>query len=320
LESISFIAFEKEERSNMGDTILHRLHENGRIRPNAPAYFEKMGAAWVPTSWKSFVQEVRQAAKALLALGIPAGSNVTILGFNRPEWTTLDLATMLIGGAPAGIYTTNSAAECKYIIENAETPLILVENEMQWRKIATIRDQVDCLQHIVTMRGTDIDDPQTLTWEAFLAHGDAIDDATIDEHLDSLEMEQLATLIYTSGTTGPPKGVMLSHKNLSRTAKNAVELLGLNSHDKVISYLPLSHIAEQMFTIHASLTCGYQVYFAQYPPQEHLNDNFKAVQPTMVFGVPRIWEKFYSGVAANLAQATGSRPKSPPGRRMSAGK
>ncbi len=103
----------------MTDTVLHRLHENGRIRPNAPAYYEKIGDAWVPTSWQEYTNQVRQAAKALLALGIQPGQNTTILGFNRPEWVIFDLATMMIGGAPAGIYTTSSPQECKYIVENA---------------------------------------------------------------------------------------------------------------------------------------------------------------------------------------------------------
>ena len=90
------------------DTILHRLHENGRIRPNAPAYYVKSGQSWVPTAWHEYLAQVRQAGRALIALGVEPGGIVTILGFNRPEWVITDLAAMLIGGAAAGIYTTNS--------------------------------------------------------------------------------------------------------------------------------------------------------------------------------------------------------------------
>ena len=289
----------------MTDTVLHRLHENGRIRPNAPAYYEKIGDAWVPTSWQEYTNQVRQAAKALLALGVQPGQNTTILGFNRPEWVIFDLASMLIGGAPAGIYTTNSPQECKYIVENAEAPIILVENESQWKKIKEVRDDMSNLKHIVTMRGTNIDDDMTLDWDSFLAKGDDVPDEKIDEQMEALEYQGLATLIYTSGTTGPPKGVMLSHENLASTSANAQGILSLNASDSVISYLPLSHIAEQMFTIHTAITAGYQVYYAQYPPQDYLNDNFKEVQPTLVFGVPRIWERFAAGVSAKLAENTG---------------
>ncbi len=131
----------------------------------------------------------------------------------------------------------------------------------------------------------------------------------IDARMDALEQDQLATLIYTSGTTGPPKGVMLSHHNLSSTATNAKGLIDLSPSDRTISYLPLSHIAEQMFSIHAAITAAYQVYYAEYSPQDHLNDNLKEVKPTIFFGVPRIFERFQAGVAAQLSQAEGVRAK-----------
>lgn len=289
----------------MTDTIIHRLHENGRIRPNAPAYYEKIGAAWVPTSWQEYLGQVRQAARALLALGVTPNSTVTILGFNRPEWVIFDLAAMALGGAPAGIYTTNSPDECKYIIENSESRVILLENEEQWQKIKKVRDDISTLKHAVMMKGTIIEDPMALDWEAFLLKGDEVSEETLDEHIAALKEEQLATLIYTSGTTGPPKGVMLSQGNLASTARNAQNLLDLGPSDSTVSYLPLSHIAEQMFTIHTAITAGYQVYYAQYPPQDHLNDNLKEVSPTMMFGVPRIWERFQAAVATQLDQASG---------------
>lgn len=293
----------------MTDTILHRLHENGRIRPNAPAYYEKIGSAWVPTSWKEYTNQVRQAARALVALGVEPGQNVAILGFNRPEWVIFDLACMMIGGAPAGIYTTNSPHECKYIVENSESSVILVENQSQWDKIAEVRDDIACLKHIVLMKGTEIDDKMTLSWEGFMARGDEVEESVIDARMDALEQEQLATLIYTSGTTGPPKGVMLSHKNLASTASNAQCLIDLVPTDRTISYLPLSHIAEQMFSIHGAITAAYQVYYAEFSPQDHLNDNLKEVKPTVFFGVPRIFERFQAGVAAQLSEAEGVRAK-----------
>jgi long-chain acyl-CoA synthetase len=293
----------------MTETILHRLHKNARVRPNAPAYYEKIGDAWVPTSWQQYHTQVRQAAKALITLGVQPGQNVAILGFNRPEWVIFDLASMLVGGAPAGIYTTNSPQECKYIVEHAEAPVILVEHEDQWKKIAETRDDIDCLKHIVLMKGTKIEDEMTLDWESFMAKGDETSDEAVDERLAGLKMDQLATLIYTSGTTGPPKGVMLSHENLAWTAESAIDMFDLNPSDRSLSYLPLSHIAEQMFSIHAPITVGYSIYFAQYSPADHLNNNLKEVQPTIAFGVPRVWEKFASGVQAKLALATGAKAK-----------
>ncbi len=293
----------------MTDTIVHRLHENARVRPNAPAYYEKIGDNWTPTSWEEYTRQVRQAARALVALGLEPGDNVSILGFNRPEWVIMDLANMLIGGAPTGIYTTNSPHECQYIIEHAETKVVLVENEHQWEKIAQVRSDVTSLEQIVTMRGVKIEDEMTLDWDSFMALGDQVAESVIDERLAALEGDQLATLIYTSGTTGPPKGVMLSHDNLARTAANARDLFHITPGDTAVSYLPLSHIAEQLLTVHGPPTSGYAIYFAQYPPQDHLVSNLQEAQPTLFFGVPRIWEKFQAGVAATLGQATGAKAK-----------
>ncbi len=289
------------------DTILHRLHTNGRTRPNAPAYYVKTGTTWIPTPWHEYLAQVRQAARALIALSFQSGDIVTILGFNRPEWAIMDLAGMLAGGSAAGIYATNSAQECQYIIEHAESSIILVENEDQWQKIKAVRDNMSCLKHIVIMQGTNIDDPMTLSWDDFMAKGDEIAEEQVDQSLKSLEMDQLCTLIYTSGTTGPPKGVMLSHRNLAWTAEQAINLLSIQANDSVLSYLPLSHIAEQVFTIHGAITAGYQVYYAESGLK--VADNLREVQPTIIFGVPRVWERFYNGVSARLNESTGARAK-----------
>jgi long-chain acyl-CoA synthetase len=289
------------------DTILHRLHENKRIRPNAPAYYLKTGDHWVPTSWREYTDEVRQAAKALIALGVEPGGSVAILGFNRPEWVIMDLAGMLVGGTATGIYTTNSPEEVKYITSHSEASVILLEDADQWKKVEQIWPEIDTLKHVVMYRGVNIDDERVLSWEQFLAKGEGIDDSQVDERLNSLDPQGLCTLIYTSGTTGPPKGVMLSHHNLSWTAQVGLELFELTPEDSSLSYLPLSHIAEQVFSIHAAITAGYQVYFAESGLK--VADNIREVQPTIVFGVPRVWERFHAGVLAKMQEATGAKAK-----------
>ncbi len=291
------------------DTVLHRLHENGRSRANAPAYYVRSKDHWVPTTWKEYLEEVRQAAKGLVALGFEAKQGVCILGFNRPEWVIFNLAGLLAGGHGTGIYTSNSPDEVQYIIDHSEAPFVLVEDEAQWQKIDQIRERLPNLKRVILMKGATVDDPLALDWEAFMALGNEISDEEIDKRLDSLEPDQLAQLIYTSGTTGPPKGVMLSHHNVAWTAKMALDLFGITPSDSELSYLPLSHIAEQMFTIHAAITAGYQVYYARFSPQEYLNSDLKEVKPTVVFGVPRIWERFRDGVQANMAAATGAKAK-----------
>ncbi len=243
---------------------------------------------------------------ALRALGVDRGSAVAILGFNRPEWVAMDLAAMCLGAVPVGIYTTSSPDEVQYIAAHCEAAVILVENRAQWEKVVERREQLPALKRVVLMRGTAIEDPLALTWEEFLALGDG-DDAEVHARVESQEPDGLATLIYTSGTTGPPKGVMLSHRNLAWTAAVALELTGAGADDAMLSYLPLSHIAEQMLSIHGACTTGACIYFAE--SIERVPDNIKTAQPTIFFGVPRIWEKFHAAVSARLRDVKGPKAK-----------
>jgi long-chain acyl-CoA synthetase len=289
------------------ETIAHRIQQQGSQRPDAPAYHEKQGGQWKMTTWRGYADQVRTAGKALIALGLEPGQTVCILGFNAPEWTILDVATLSVGGAPAGIYTTCSAEEVQYIVHHADSPLILIEDASQWEKIKAIRAECPALKHVVTFRKTTIDDPSVMTWDDFLAQGAKVDDAAFDARMAALGDDDLATLIYTSGTTGPPKGVMLSHKNLAWTAEVAQQITGAGEGDSSLSYLPLSHIAEQMFTIHVPATVGSEIYYAE--SIDAVPENLKEVQPTIFFGVPRIWEKFHAGISSKLAAATGAKEK-----------
>ncbi|MEZ4232113.1 MAG: AMP-binding protein [Polyangiaceae bacterium] len=288
----------------MTDTIVGRLFEQAKKRGAAPAYFAKQQGNWQKTSYSEYAEQVKTAGKALMALGLGKDSKVSILGFNRPEWVIFDLAAMAIGGAPAGIYTTCSPVEVRYIVDHSESPVVLLENVEQWRKIEAEKANLPLLKHAVMMAGAPkIDDPMVLSWEEFLGKAQGVSDEDFFAALEALEPNQLATLIYTSGTTGPPKGVMLSHENLAWTSKVAVEINDTRSSDCSVSYLPLSHIAEAMFTIHAPITAGSHVYFAE--SIDALPENLKEVQPTVFFGVPRIWEKFHAGIGAKLKEATG---------------
>jgi long-chain acyl-CoA synthetase len=230
---------------------------------------------------------------------------VSILGFNRPEWVIFDVACMAIGGAAAGIYTTCSPSEVRYIIDHAEARVVLVENASQFEKVARERANMPRLACVVTMEGAQVEDPGALAWSAFLAKGAAISDGDFFARLHALEPGNLASLIYTSGTTGPPKGVMLSHGNLAWTARTNQNVVGMTARDSNLSYLPLSHIAEQIMSIHCPITVGGAVYFAE--SIEKVPDNLKEVRPTLFLGVPRIWEKLHAGVSAKLGEATGAK-------------
>jgi len=293
-----------DQEATVADTIPTRLFRNAEQRPSAPAYYEKVGGTYIPTTWSGYADQVRTAGKALMALGFEPGQHVTILGFNRPEWVIMDLACMSVGGAPAGVYTTNSAEEVGYINGHSEAPVILVEDEEQLAKVLLTRAETPALEWIVLMKGSGRhDDPSILSWDEFMAKAEGVSDPDFARRLDGLQPEALATLIYTSGTTGPPKGVMLSHHNLVWTADQGIGMSGVTEDERLISYLPLSHIAEQMFTLHIAISVGYRVYFAESIPA--LPSGIKEVRPTLFFAVPRVWEKIQSRITAEVAKVTG---------------
>lgn len=290
------------------DTIPSRLFEQARLRPNAPAYKIRENGVWKATSWADYADQVKRVGRALIGLGFEPGQHTSILGFNRPEWTIFDVATMAVGGAPAGIYTTSSPEEVAYIVGHCEASVMLVENAEQWAKVNAQRENLPALKHVVMMKGAPrIEDELVFSWDEFLAKAESVSDEAFIERLHALEPNGLATLIYTSGTTGPPKAVMLSHENLSVTASRAREVTGLGPNDSSLSYLPLSHIAEQMFSIHGSITGGACLYYAE--SIDAVAENLKEVQPTVFFGVPRIWEKFHAGITNTLKEASGVRAK-----------
>jgi len=290
------------------ETIPFKVLKNGDFFGDDPAYFERIGGAWKATTWRTYADEVASVAKAMIGLGLQPGDVVTILGFNQPSWVIADVAAMAAGAVPAGIYTTNSPRECHYILDHSESPLLIIEDEGQWAKIEEIRERLPKLRHVVVMRGGPaIDDPMVLSWDEFNAAGSGVPSEQLDARLAALDLDQLATLIYTSGTTGPPKGVMLTHDNLVWTANQAIHAAGLDKSDSSVSYLPLSHIAEQVFSVHGPAASGWAVYYAE--SIENLAENLKEVQPTVFFAVPRVWERFHAGVSAELAKATGAKAK-----------
>ena len=284
-------------------TIPHHLIKRAEQFPDKIAMQYKENGEWKPITWSEYASFVKAAAKALISLGLQKGDKTCLLGFNRPEWVIFDVASIMAGGIPAGIYETCSSEEVSYIISHSESPVVLVENEEQLNKVLDTKEQLPNLEHIVLMRGTTSENSMVLSWEEFLEKGSGPDDSTVQGRLDSLVENDPATFIYTSGTTGPPKAVMLSHTNLVWTSITSLDMLKIGDTDTNLSYLPLSHIAEQMFTVHGPIVGGIKTSFAE--NRDSVADNLKELQPTIIFGVPRVWEKFHTGVSAKLAVAKG---------------
>lgn len=280
-----------------------RFLVTARERGADPAYYMRDEAGWQPTSWQDYAAQVQQAARALVALGVQPGQAVCILGFNRPEWVIMDLAAMMVGAVAAGIYWTSAPGEVEYIIRHSGGAILLAEDDTQWAKLQESRSRLPGLRRVVMMKGTSATDPLQMDWDAFLALGAADHQPEVDRRLSALRPDDLGTLIYTSGTTGMPKAVMLSHSTLAWTGMALAKAFGTTPADRLISYLPLAHVAEQLGAIHNHVAIGYRLYFAR--SLEALRDHLSEVRPTVFFGVPRVWEKIHAGIAGKLDAATG---------------
>lgn len=285
------------------ETIAHRILTTGAERGTAAAYAVRDGDRWTTTSWAEYASRVRDAAKGMIALGVEPGMSVCILGTNQPEWVVFDVAAMAVGAVPAGIYPTNTPEECAYVIDHSESPVVLVQNLEQLDKILVKRSQLPGLRHIVLM-GADVTDAGgVMTWDEFVASGREIADGDVDARMNALGPRDGATLLYTSGTTGPPKAVVLPHEALAYMATTLIDIIPVGPEDRVISYLPLSHIAEQVVSLLTPAISGHVVHYEK--DIRRLAETIKEIRPTAFFAVPRVWEKFYSGVNEAVGTATG---------------
>ncbi|XP_036410849.1 long-chain-fatty-acid--CoA ligase ACSBG2-like isoform X1 [Megalops cyprinoides] len=275
----------------------------------------KEGEKWRTLNYKEYYQQCRTAAKSFLKLGLERYHGVGILGFNSVEWFITDIGAILAGGFAVGIYTTNSPEACQYVAENCQANILVVENHKQLQKILQIQDKLPHLKAIIQYKDALKEKrPNVFTWAEFMQMGSEVPDAQLDDIIASQKPNQCCTLIYTSGTTGQPKGVMLSHDNLTWTAFSTARHVGLKDADVaqevVVSYLPLSHIAAQMIDIWITMKTGGATYFAQPDALKgSLANTLREVRPTAFMGVPRVWEKMQEKMKSVGAKSSAVRKK-----------
>jgi long-chain acyl-CoA synthetase len=273
--------------------------------PREDALVSKVNGEWVKTSTQSFVDQSNAISRGLLRLGVVKNDKIAIISStNRTEWNIMDIGIMQTGAQDVPVYPTISEEDYAYVLNHSESKYVFVSDKEVYDKVMSIKSQVPSLIDVYSFE--DIDGCKS--WKEVKTLGeDNSNQATLESIMDAIDVEELATLIYTSGTTGKPKGVMLSHKNISSNAMISAGRLPLElGRSKSLSFLPVCHIYERMLQYMYVYT-GTGIYFAE--SLETISDNLKEISPEVMSAVPRLLEKVYDKIIAKGTDLTGVKKK-----------
>jgi long-chain acyl-CoA synthetase len=284
------------------------VRERALAIPTAVAMREKDYGIWQEITWGELWESILSAAHALISLGLQPGDRVSIQSEDRPEWVILDLATVAAGGITVGLYPTNPPAEVEYLLTDSGAAIHLAEDQEQADKVMEVEDSLGHLQKIIHVEPRGFrkwrDDPRFLFWDDFLALGrehQQRNPTAVEDRMSEATGDDVITLVYTSGTTGPPKGAMLTNDNFEFCMATLVNAEGRTEGDPIgpddilLTYLPLCHVAERIFSTWTMAANGASLNFAE--SIETVQQNLREIQPTIFFAVPRIWEKIHASIA-----------------------
>lgn len=292
-------------------TLPQQLQHWAKQRPNSVALRQKEFGIWQTVTWGQYEQNSRWFGLGLLQLGLMPGESLAILSENRQEWVFAQMGAAMIGAKTSGVYPTSPAEEVEYLLSLVEAPIIVCEDQEQLDKVIEIRARLPHLKAIVMI------DPRGLRhyaregihdFEAVLAlgqqfeaqHGQAATQATLGPKLDDIGL-----IVFTSGSTGRPKAAMMSWRGLGTAARGLNTVLHCTDRDSLVSYLPLCHVGEQMFSIHIPVANASVVNFAE--SLRTIQSDLRELSPQIFFGVPRIWEKFHAAIQTKVEEAGGLR-------------
>ncbi len=282
------------------------LTETVGKRPEKVAYryFDPAGEP-VPVTWAEFREQVGRAARSLMALGVEKGDKVTIVSYTQYRWVLTDLAVNAVGACTVGIYQSNLAKDCRYIIDHSDSVLVFAEDAVQVEKLLSIREEIPRVRKVILLGGrpepSAAGDDWITTYEAFLALGDDVAEDALARRIDAVGPNDPAGIIYTSGTTGRPKGVILTHDNLTFTAQSVKGCGGVEPDSESLLFLPLAHVFART-AVYTALHVGCTTAFAR--GLDNLPADFQSIRPHWFISVPRIFEKVHARVVAG-AEAKG---------------
>jgi len=288
-----------------------QLRHWARVRGDAVALRQKDFGIWEPLTWAQYEQAARHFGLGLVKLGLPDGGHCAIISENRKEWVFTQLGCGLVGAVTVGVYPTSPAPEVEYLLQASDAGIVVCEDQEQLDKVLAVRQRLPLLSHLVVidprgLRHYDVDN--LLTFEEVSALGAAYEHErprVVEDRLARQTMEDTALMIFTSGSTGRPKAAMLSYGNIAAMAAGTDAVYRCTPEDSTVSYLPLCHVAEQIYTVHLPLRAGAVVNFAE--SLRTVQSDLREIAPTLFLGVPRIWEKLHASIEIKMRETGGVR-------------
>ncbi len=291
----------------MEQSIISIFYERAKLHPDKLAIVWNKKGDWQHIPWKEYREHVSNASYGLLSLGFKPGDRANIIGANRPEWFYSDLAILGNGGISVPVYQTNTPKQIEYISRHSESSFIFLENRAQLDKVMAVRSQLPALKKIIIWDKPDsTNETSVITFEELERLGEKArsgQSGAVERRAQDIKLNDTATIVYTSGTTGPPKGAMISHRNIVWTCDALTRANDYFDTDMYMSYLPLSHIAERIGIYYSSIYTDGTIGVPE--SIDKLAADIKVLQPHLMFAVPRVMEKFYAGIKAAFSQTKG---------------
>ncbi len=291
---------------NNDKTLLHHLLKRKELSKNDFAIQFKDEGRWLRYRWSEYYSLIEAVGASLTKMGTQRGDHIAIISDNRPEWVIADLAILGLGAITVPVYTNSLNDDVLFIINDAKVKIVILEDATQLDKWIKIKASCPTVNEVIVLENKSEENRDHTTWAELLTKGReqiAIHPRTFSDEANRSTLQDVATIVYTSGTTGRPKGVVLTHEQIMSELTDIFSMVSLNHEDTCLSFLPYSHILGRV-EAWGNVYTGYVLAFAE--SIDKIKANLKEVKPTFIISVPRIFEKIYAGI---LAQVENSKVK-----------